>query len=86
MLGTGPHKWALKSTHKIDLGLFSRSLKYLTLCGHQVVHLCFSHDDLSIELIASENTNIEVLPSLFYFDISSYFNVLLVTQIYHILH
>ena len=53
--------WDLTSAQNIDLVSLSRYLKYLTLRGDQVVNLHDFHNDVSIALSSSENTNIEVL-------------------------
>ena len=55
-------QWDLTSEHNIDLGSLLYSLKSLTLRGDQFFNLCNLHNDLSIALSESANTNIEVLP------------------------
>ena len=55
-------QWDLTSTHNIDLGSLLRFLKYITLCGDQVINLCDFHNDLSIALSTSSKNNIEFVP------------------------
>ena len=76
----------MTSVQNIESGSFSCYLKYITLCGDQVVNIHDFHNDLSIKISAADNTNIEFLPSFLYLDISSPLNVLIFQPIYHSLH
>ena len=79
-------QWNLTSVQNIESGSFSCYLKYITLCGDQVVNLNDFHDDISITISIATNKNIEFIPSFLYLDISSPLNVLIFQPIYHSIH
>ena len=76
----------LAYTQNFYLEYFSCSIKYITLCGDQVLNIRDLHNDLSILLSAAMKSNIEVLSPLLDLYISSPFRALIFPPTDEIIH